>query len=206
MCRKGDAEAVHGFYAFIIAILVLNGVEFVVSIVGMCFVISPKRTESRVRRFLRCCLCCIIHDDEVIDALVNGIMELPSFQEFAFTDVILGLIMTNIVFHDKKKTITTIADPDERLRVRKMRVNEYVEYLHRIAKPHHLSTRSGKPPPFLHQSQHARERGSQGVHAIHSLSLPPALRLPHTRVASEPCSRDGRARRRMRGNLVDFHG
>ena len=117
MCRKGDAEAVHGFYAFIIAILVLNGVEFVVSIVGMCFVISPKRTESRVRRFLRCCLCCIIHDDEVIDALVNGIMELPSFQEFAFTDVILGLIMTNIVFHDKKKTITTIADPDERLRV-----------------------------------------------------------------------------------------
>ena len=117
MCRKGDAEAVHGFYAFIIAILVLNGVEFVVSIVGMCFVISPKRTESRVRRFLRCCLC--------------GIMELPSFQEFAFTDVILGLIMTNIVFHDKKKTVTTIADPDERLRVRKMRVNEYVEYLHR---------------------------------------------------------------------------
>lgn len=130
MCQKGDAEDVYGFYAFIITIMVLCIVEFSVSIIGICLVISPKRTESRVRHFLRCCFCCIIHDDEVIDALVNGIMELPSFQDFAFTDVIIGLIMTNIVFHDKKNVVSTISNPDERLRIRKMRVNEYIEYLH----------------------------------------------------------------------------
>ena len=109
--------------------MILSGAELVLSITGTVLLISPKRTEGRVRRLLRCCCCCVIHDDEVIDTLVSGIMELPSFQELSFTDVLIGLIMTNIVFHDKKKIVASIADPDERLSVRMMRVHEYMNYL-----------------------------------------------------------------------------
>lgn len=129
MFRKGDAQTGHGFYAYIVVLMILNGVELVLSITGTVLLISPKRTEGRVRRLLRCCCCCVIHDDEVIDTLVSGIMELPSFQELSFTDVLIGLIMTNIVFHDKKKIVASIADPDERLSVRMMRVHEYMNYL-----------------------------------------------------------------------------
>ena len=129
MFRKGDAQTGHGFYAYIIVLMILSGAELVLSITSTVLLISPKRTEGRVRRLLRCCCCCVIHDDEVIDTLVSGIMELPSFQELSFTDVLIGLIMTNIVFHDKKKIVASIADPDERLRVRMMRVHEYVNYL-----------------------------------------------------------------------------
>ena len=102
-------------------------------IISLLFFLSPKRTEKRVKEVLHCFCCCIIRNDELIDSLVSGIMSLPSFDAYSMTDVIAGLHMTNLVYHHKSRVINQIADPEERLLVKCMRVHEYLTYLHQHA-------------------------------------------------------------------------
>ena len=114
-------------------LLIVNGIELVLGIISLLFFLSPKRTEKRVKEILHCFCCCIIRNDELIDSLVSSIMSLPSFDAYSMTDVIAGLHMTNLVYHHKSRVINQIADPEERLLVKCMRVHEYLTYLHQHA-------------------------------------------------------------------------
>lgn len=125
-----------------ILLMILSGTEALLGIVLLVMFLSPKITENRVRRVLHLLCCCIIRDDEVIDSLVSGIMKLPSFENFSMTDIIAGLLMTNMVYHDKKKTIAAISDPQERLQVKTMRVHEYIKYMNKNSDRFHLSAES----------------------------------------------------------------
>ena len=130
------------FYTCMILLMILSGTEALLGIVLLVMFLSPKITENRVRRVLHLLCCCIIRDDEVIDSLVSGIMKLPSFENFSMTDIIAGLLMTNMVYHDKKKTIAAISDPQERLQVKTMRVHEYIKYMNKNSDRFHLSAES----------------------------------------------------------------
>ena len=120
----------HGaWHTSLIILAIISLVEIIGGILIILPFLSPKPSESRTRRILKFCCCCIIKDDEVIDSLVSSIMHFPSFNAFSFTDIIAGLIMTNLVYHEKKKVIADFVDSSEKLEVKTMRVHEYLDYL-----------------------------------------------------------------------------
>ena len=106
-------------------------VELSIAFIFTLITCSPKVSEKRVRFGLHCLCCCIIRDNDIIDNLVSGIMRQPSFRTFSLSDIVAGLLMTNLVYHEKNNLIKHIADPDERLRIRTMRVHEFIEFIHR---------------------------------------------------------------------------
>ena len=106
-------------------------VELSIAFIFTIITCSPKVSEKRVRMGLHILCCCIIRDNDIIDSLVSGIMRQPSFRTFSLSDIVAGLLMTNLVYHEKNKLIKRIPDPDERLRIRVMRVNEFIEFIHR---------------------------------------------------------------------------
>lgn len=110
--------------------LVISIGELILTILSVLLFLSPRLTEKRIRTFLRFSCCCIIKDDEVLNSLVCWIASQQSFKDFSLTDVILGLLMTNMIFHDKRNLMNDIDYPDERLEVRTMRVHEYIQYIH----------------------------------------------------------------------------
>ena len=134
MYKKAPSTSSAIFYSSIVLLMIVSSVEWIVAIVFTLFSCSPTVSEKRVRNSLRILCCCVIRDNEIIDSVVSNIMKLPSFRSFSFTDILAGLLMTNMVFHDKNRVIKQLVDPDERLRVRMMRVHEYIEYVyqHRI--------------------------------------------------------------------------
>ena len=155
--------------------MVISGIEAVFGIVLLVMFLSPRITESRVRRVLHLLCCCVIRDDEVIDSLVSGIMKLPSFDNFSMTDIIAGLLMTNMVYHDKKKTIAAISDPQERLQVKTMRVHEYIKYLKKNSDRFHLSAEAisraslGRHSTLLnlHRARSVSSRHSETEEIVH---------------------------------------
>ena len=106
-------------------------VELSIAFIVTIITCSPKASERRIRTTLHIFCCCIIRDNDIIDSLVSGIMRQPSFRTFSLSDVIAGLLMANLVYHQKNKLIKSISNPDERLRIRTMRVNEFIEYIRR---------------------------------------------------------------------------
>ena len=120
----------HGvWHTSLIILAVVSLVEIIGGVLIILPFLSPKPSETRTRRIFKFCCCCIIKDDEVIDSLVSSIMRFPSFNAFSFTDIIAGLIMTNLVYHEKKKVIADLVDSSEKLDVKTMRVHEYLDYL-----------------------------------------------------------------------------
>ena len=120
----------HGaWHTSLITLAVISLVEIIGGVLIILPFLSPKPSETRTRRILKFCCCCIIKDDEVIDSLVSTIMRFPSFNAFSFTDIIAGLIMNNLVYHEKKKVISSLVDSSEKLQVKTMRVHEYLNYL-----------------------------------------------------------------------------
>lgn len=117
------------FYTLLVTLMCLSLIEFCFSILFTLLFLSPRLTEKRIRRILRYGCCGIIKDNEVLDSLVFTMSSLPSFKDFSLSDILLGLLMTNMIYYDKKEIIKGIDDPDERLRVKKMRVHEYIEYV-----------------------------------------------------------------------------
>ena len=117
------------FYTTLIILIILCSVELITSIISSILLLSPRLTEKRIRRILRIVCCCTIHDDEVLDSIVYWMAAQPSFKDLSLSDIVLGLLMTNMIYHDKKITIEGIDNPDERVAVTKMRVHEYIEYL-----------------------------------------------------------------------------
>lgn len=109
--------------------MVITLTECLLTIVATLLILSPLMTESRIRNFLRLTCCCFIHDDEVLDTLVYWISSQQSFKGFSLTDIIIGLLMTNMIYHDKRAIVREIDNPDERLEVKKMRVHEYIQYI-----------------------------------------------------------------------------
>ena len=130
---RNVSSNVRSFNASILTLLIINSIELIVGIISLLFFLSPQRTEKRVKQALHCFCCCIIRNDELIDSLVSGIMSLPSFDAYSMTDVLAGLHMTNLVYHHKGRIINMIPDPQERLLVKRMRVHEYLAYLHQHA-------------------------------------------------------------------------
>ena len=129
----------HGlWHTSLIILSVIAIIEIVFGILILLPFLSPRISESRARRMLKFWCCCIIKDDEVFDSLVATLMRFPSFEQFSFTDTIAGLIMTNLVYHEKKKVIATLTDSAEKLRVKTMRVHEYLNYLRKLDMPGNL--------------------------------------------------------------------
>lgn len=164
MYRKVLPQTGYSFYTCLILLMVISGVEAILGIVLIIAFLSPKITEKRVRRILHLLCCCVIRDDEVIDSLVSGIMQLPSFENFSITDIIAGLLMTNMVYHDKKKIIAAIADPQERLQVKMMRVHEYIEYLKKNSDRFHLSAESIRRASLGRHSSTLNARRARSIH------------------------------------------
>lgn len=122
------------FYTTLIILIILCSVELITSIISSILLLSPRLTEKRIRRILRIVCCCTIHDDEVLDSIVYWMAAQPSFKDLSLSDIVLGLLMTNMIYHDKKITIEGIDNLDERIAVKKMRVHEYIEYLNNKSK------------------------------------------------------------------------
>ena len=122
------------FYTTLIILIILCSVELITSIISSILLLSPRLTEKRIRRILRIVCCCTIHDDEELDSIVYWMAAQPSFKDLSLSDIVLGLLMTNMIYHDKKITIEGIDNLDERIAVKKMRVHEYIEYLNNKSK------------------------------------------------------------------------
>lgn len=113
----------------LVLVMVFAFIEFILSLVCTLIFVSPRLTEKRIRRILRLACCGTIKDDEVLNSIVYYISSHPSFKDFSLSDIVLGMLMTNMIYYDKKGTIKEIDNPDERLEVKKMRVDEYIEYI-----------------------------------------------------------------------------
>lgn len=190
-------------------------VELSIAFIFTIFTCSPKVSEKRIRFGLHLLCCCIIRDNNIIDSLVSIIMRQPSFRTFSLSDIVAGLLMTNLVYHEKNNLIKHIPNPDERLRIRTMRVHEFIEYIHR----NRIASRAFSRPAQLSLSSEAVRKDelsrhrrsvlrvtSQGAEPASPASLSAIAQNTHYSCDEEPVfvvDRDGERYKLLAKNSAD---
>lgn len=83
----------------------------------------PTFTKTGLKRILESAMIRIIFNDQTLTMLVETLLSTSSFQDLCITDIMCGLLLSNIVWHHKRESGVPLN------RVKNLSLDQYLAFL-----------------------------------------------------------------------------